>query len=116
MILPTTSFNFGDIVLLPFPFTDQSHSKKRPAAIVSSSAYHNSYADAIVMAITSQARPLNLIGEVTLVDWKSAGLINPSVIKPVFATVDRSLIIRKLGLLSPQDLLALNSSLFALFS
>lgn len=35
-----TSYKFGDVVLVPFPFTDQSASKKRPAVVVSSSAYH----------------------------------------------------------------------------
>jgi mRNA interferase MazF len=33
------SYDFGDIVLVPFPFTDQSGIKKRPAVIVSSAAY-----------------------------------------------------------------------------
>ena len=32
----TTGYSFGDVVLVPFPFTDQSGSKKRPAVIVSS--------------------------------------------------------------------------------
>jgi mRNA interferase MazF len=36
-----TEYNFGDIVLVPFPFTDQSTVKKRPAVIVSrSGAWH----------------------------------------------------------------------------
>ena len=35
-----TDYNFGDIVLVPFPFTDQSTVKKRPAVIVSSDAYN----------------------------------------------------------------------------
>jgi mRNA interferase MazF len=30
------SFEFGDVVLVPFPFTDQTTSKKRPAVVVSS--------------------------------------------------------------------------------
>ncbi|MCP9493236.1 MAG: hypothetical protein MSG64_02150 [Pyrinomonadaceae bacterium MAG19_C2-C3] len=38
---PTTVYNFGDVVLVPFPFTDQSGAKKRPAAVVSSFAYNN---------------------------------------------------------------------------
>jgi mRNA interferase MazF len=35
----TTGYSFGDVVLVPFPFTDQSGSKKRPAVIVSSADY-----------------------------------------------------------------------------
>lgn len=29
------SYDFGDVVLLPFPFTDQTATKKRPAITVS---------------------------------------------------------------------------------
>jgi mRNA interferase MazF len=39
---PTTGYSFGDVVLVPFPFTDQSGIKKRPAVIVSSAAYRHS--------------------------------------------------------------------------
>jgi mRNA interferase MazF len=31
----TVAYSFGDVVLVPFPFTDQSGTKKRPAVIVS---------------------------------------------------------------------------------
>jgi len=36
---PTTGYSFGDVVLVPFPFTDQSGFKKRPAVVVSSTEY-----------------------------------------------------------------------------
>jgi mRNA interferase MazF len=49
-------FEFGDLVLVPFPFTSQAASKKRPAVVVSSSAYNASRLDVVVMAITSQLR------------------------------------------------------------
>lgn len=28
-------YSFGDVVLVPLPFTDQSGSKKRPAVVIS---------------------------------------------------------------------------------
>jgi mRNA interferase MazF len=52
----TTGYRFGDVVLVPFPFTDQTGAKKRPAIIVSSQAYHQRRRDLIIMAVTSQIR------------------------------------------------------------
>ena len=34
-----TTYNFGDVVLVPFPFSDQSVIKKRPAIVASSDEY-----------------------------------------------------------------------------
>lgn len=45
----------GDIVTIPFPFTDQSGNKLRPAVIVSNSTV-NKTSDIILAAITSQLR------------------------------------------------------------
>ncbi len=52
----TSRFSFGDVVLVPFAFTDQSRTKKRPAVIVSSSSYNAGRRDIVIMAITSQVR------------------------------------------------------------
>ncbi len=43
----------GDVVLVPFPFTDQTASKKRPAVVVSSDALHRERVDLVVMAVTT---------------------------------------------------------------
>jgi mRNA interferase MazF len=40
-----TRYNFGDIILVPFPFTDQSTLKKRPAVVLSAAAYNNNHGD-----------------------------------------------------------------------
>ena len=32
-------YRFGDVIVVPFPFTDQIATKKRPAVVVSSEAY-----------------------------------------------------------------------------
>jgi hypothetical protein len=46
-------YQFVDVVLVPFPFTDQSATKQRPGVIVSSAAYHDARRDLILMAVTS---------------------------------------------------------------
>ena len=82
MMPSTTTYRFGDVVLVPFPFTDQTATKKRPAVIVSSNEYNGVRPDAILMAITGHLSPYSRIGEVVIVDWKEAGLIKASTIKP----------------------------------
>ncbi|MFO1027658.1 MAG: type II toxin-antitoxin system PemK/MazF family toxin [Acetobacteraceae bacterium] len=51
------AYEFGHIVLVPFPFADQTTSKKRPAVVVSSQADNGTPPNLIVMAIISQLRP-----------------------------------------------------------
>jgi len=102
--MPTTiGFEFADVVLVPFPFTDHSTTKKRPAIVVSSTAYHRECPDLILIAVTSQLRPASTFGEVAIQHWKEAGLLKPSILKPLLATVDRGLAIRKLGSLTSKD-------------
>jgi mRNA interferase MazF len=96
-------FEFGDVVLVPFPYTDQTTAKQRPAVIVSSLAYNQAKPDVVVMAITSQFGPSRSLGEVWTDQWQAAGLLKPSAIKPVFATLEQGLIIRPLGKLAAAD-------------
>ena len=110
-MLRTTRYSFGDIVLVPFPFTDQSATKKRPAVVVSSSAYHGARSDLIIMAVTSQMRPTNTIGEVLIKNWKGAGLIKPSVVKPVITTIEATLVLRRLGRLEAQEQQSLRAAI-----
>jgi mRNA interferase MazF len=106
-----TGYEFGDLILVPFPFTDQSTTKRRPAVVVSSDAYHRDRRDLIILAITSQVRPAAGVGEVAVVRWKAAGLLKPSILKPVLSTIERSLVLRRLGRLEVEDRLALRDVL-----
>lgn len=108
----TTIYNFGDLVLVPSPFTDQKSSKKRPAVVVSSIAYNNARPDLILMAITGHLSSLPRIGEVAITDWKKAGLLKSSTIKPIVTTMEKGLVIRTLGRLESRETLALKNSLF----
>lgn len=43
----------GEIVAVPYPFTDLTGTKTRPALIVSTDAYNRSCSDVLVAAITT---------------------------------------------------------------
>ncbi len=106
-----TDYSFGDIVLVPFPFTDQTTTKKRPAVVVNSDAYNRQRPDIIIMAVTSQMRSADYFGDVIVSDWKQAGLLKPSVIKPIFTTVEKGLVLKKLGRIVGEDRSALQKEL-----
>lgn len=56
-------FEFGDILLVPFPFTNQVASKKRPALAASSRAYKIAKPDVILMAVTRNFAPARLLAK-----------------------------------------------------
>ena len=111
----TTACRFGDLVLVPFPFTDQTGIKKRPAIVVSSDAYQRQRPDVVLMAVTSQLlRPAGAVGEVLITEWQKAGLPKASLIRPVLTTIEKRLILRKLGELQEPDRTALRQALTAI--
>lgn len=62
------AYKFGDVILVPFPFTDQSTSKKRPAIVISSDLYNRCKPDLILIAVTSQVNKNLALSEVLIND------------------------------------------------
>ncbi len=92
-----------DIVLVPFPFTDLSAFKKRPALIIFQDEY-NSGSDVIITFITSNITVKSKPGDYHIREWEKTNLPKPSLIRMKFATIDKSIIVRKLGRLSQKDI------------
>jgi mRNA interferase MazF len=107
-------YEFGDVVLVRFPFTNQSAFKQRPAVVVSNRSYNSARPDAVIMAITSQLHPSSSFGDVSISRWQAANLLKPSSVKPVFATLEQSLILRLLGKLQDADQAALRQGIAAM--
>jgi mRNA interferase MazF len=78
-------------------------SKKRPARVVSATAYNVAKPDVVVTAVTSQPRVGAALGEVIVRHRVEAGLLKPSLIKPVFATLEQTMILRAIETLEPFD-------------
>ncbi|MEO6753345.1 MAG: type II toxin-antitoxin system PemK/MazF family toxin [Chthoniobacteraceae bacterium] len=102
---------FGDVVLVPFPFTDQSAVKRRPAVVISGTGYNVDQSDTILMPVTSQLRGDERPKDIVISDWEGAHLLKPSAIKPVIATIETELVIRKLGTLCADDAESLRTAL-----
>ena len=103
MIQVMTPYKQGDIILIPFPFTDLSTLKQRPAFVISSDSYNKIHTDIIICAITShipaQTEPFDYL--MTPNDIQYAGLPKESLIKlDKIVTIDRRLVRKKLGTLS----------------
>lgn len=95
-----TTYSFGDIALVAFPFTNLQATKKRPVVVISNMLTRP---DIILMAITSQIKQPLEFGEYLLAEWQQAGLPKASVIKPLVATIEQKQIIKSIGRLSPVD-------------
>ena len=108
-----TIYKQGDVVLAPFPFTDQSGTKQRPAVVLSGSSYNRSHPDIILAPVTSQIT--NTPDEIILANWKTAGLLKPSAVKPILSSFETNLVRRELGKLSSVDLKALRAMFARVF-
>jgi len=96
------AFQRGDVVLIPFPFTDLSAKRVRPAIVVSVPEYEQNTGDIIVAQVTS--RQHSLPTDYALQDWQFAGLLKPSVVRVKLATINAALVQFRTGRLSDRDL------------
>jgi mRNA interferase MazF len=85
----------GDIVLVPFPFTDLSSSKVRPAVILS--AFPQQKPDVMLAFISSKIPEKNPYGIIVKPSNKN-GLKIPSIIRlDKIATLDKRIILGSIG-------------------
>ena len=98
------AFQRGDVVLVPFPFSNLTTTKVRPAVVLSSALYHRTQPDVILGAVTSNTSTATTPSDYVLNDWQQAGLRYPSAFKAVIFTLEPVLILHRIGALSPSDL------------
>ena len=106
--MPT--YEFGDTLLVPFPFTDLPVSKRRPSVVLSGRSFGEASGQSIMGMITSATRS-TWPGDVAIGDLDAAGLPHPSLIRFKLFTLPNELIIRQLGRLAPQDRASLRASM-----
>ncbi len=92
------SFRPGEFVLVAFPYTGSNQVKPRPALVI----LDIGDADVVVARVTTQR--YQTPNDVDIADWQGAGLLAPSVVRlHKLATLEKSLIRRRLGALRRAD-------------
>jgi mRNA interferase MazF len=99
-----TNFKRGDVVLVDIAFSGTVGYKRRPSVVISVETFNRAGVKLVVAAITGNVSPPFRPGDTLLNDWKAAGLLKPSAVRGVLATVDKSDVARKLGSLSSGDM------------
>jgi mRNA interferase MazF len=84
----TTTYRRGDVVLVPFPFTDLSSAKQQPALVVSADAFNLTREDVLVAAITSQVPAQRAADEFMIPpdELAACGLPKPTHFGPDFSS------------------------------
>src|SRR6185437_11074320 len=92
----------NEVVLLPIPFTDLTSRKVRPAIVIGKNG-----TDLFLVPISSVLANT----DVTLTEWRAAGLNVPSGIKAQLATVEEKLVVKIVGQLAGKDAKLLDARL-----
>ena len=91
----TTTYEFGDILLVEFPRTDGSGTTRRPGLVLLDEGDR----DVMVARVTTQTPRGN--ADIVLADWDEAGLLARSVARlGKVATIEKSSVSRPLGRLT----------------
>lgn len=91
----------GDVVVLPFPFSDLSATKRRPALVIAALPGD----DVILCQITSQARIDPYAIPLIAADFKQGALRHPSSIRPNrLFTADSNIVLYRTGVVSDAKL------------
>ncbi|MDO9519180.1 MAG: type II toxin-antitoxin system PemK/MazF family toxin [Pseudohongiella sp.] len=110
------TYEAGDVVVVPFPFTDRQSAKRRPALVVSSCSSFNSLSGHAVLAMITSEKNAPWPLDTVIDDLDSAGLPSPSRVRMKLFTLDQRLIIRKAGRLADFDRTNVGEAIAALLA
>lgn len=108
--VPTATFKPFEVVVVPFPFTDSTAAKRRPALVLSTQAFNDRAAHVVLAMITShENRGWPLDTEIR--DLDAAGLSHASVVRMKLFTLDERFVLRQAGTLAGADRAAVQRAL-----
>ncbi|MGK7913631.1 MAG: type II toxin-antitoxin system PemK/MazF family toxin [Synechococcus sp.] len=104
-----------DVVVVPFPITDRTASKRRPALVLSDESAFNAAIGHSLLAMITTASHSRWPLDSPLQDLSSAGLNVPSIVRLKLFTLDHALILKTIGQLGPADRTNIRTALNRLF-
>ena len=108
--MATSDFVPGDVVVVPFPYSDRFAEKRRPALVVSNDEVQRLGFVWVVMITSALHRPT--AHDLKIEDLRQAGLAAPSLVRPTkMACLEPQRIIRKAGTLSEKQMAAVKSDI-----
>ena len=114
----TTNYKRGHVVFVPFPFTDLSSAKQRPALVISADSFNAVRSDVLVAAITSQL-PATLEADEFLIpsnELALCGLPKPSLVRLTkLVSLHQQLVVKRIGTLPAPTLAEVLNRLRQLF-
>ena len=95
-------FEYGEILLIPIPFTDLSSHKRRPVVVISNDKYNGESENIIVVAMTSNPTLNAHTFTVNPSELESGTLNRPGQIRAdKIYTLAQSIVVKKFGKLKP---------------
>ncbi|MDP4219883.1 MAG: type II toxin-antitoxin system PemK/MazF family toxin [Bacteroidota bacterium] len=92
-------YSFGDVVVLPFSYTDLRSEKRRPALVILDS----DDGDLLVARITSKS--YGSLFDVPIIHWDKVGLLIQSYVRlHKLVTIEKNHVLKRLGQIDATDL------------
>ena len=94
-----------DLLLVPFPFSDQSGRKIRPVVVISNNSYNDHSEDVIVVGATSSLKKERYALPLQISDLEEGKLFTNCIIKVEnILRLEKGLIIKKIGKIDEKKL------------
>jgi mRNA interferase MazF len=103
-------YNKYDIVTVPFPFTESSSIKNRPALIISTKKYQ-SFSNHCILCMITSTKHTSWDNDIEIINLKETGLSTTSKIRFKVFSLPVDLINSKIGVLGNQETLLVKSKI-----
>jgi len=106
-----------DLLLVPFPFSDQSGRKVRPVIVISNNEFNEYSDDLVVVGITSSISKDRYALSLNTKDLDEGRLFTACCIKVEnILKIDKELIVKKIGRISSEKLKSIISTLLKIIN